>query len=191
MEIPDLDYYIKLWRDYCIKTGIGDIYLVCAKTFGIKVEKFINIFDAFVEFPPHDIHTEKKVDYSLLLNKNFKGTIYNIKDYIEHIETKYKYPLFKCAFPSWDNSPRVGSNAKIFSDASPETFEIWLKKIIDFTIKEHDIENRFFFINAWNEWGEGAHLEPDRKYGYSYLNILRNCIEEKSNEKYINYHSLS
>ncbi|MBQ9198795.1 MAG: glycoside hydrolase family 99-like domain-containing protein [Lachnospiraceae bacterium] len=49
MEIPDLDYYIKLWRDYCIKTGIGDIYLVCAKTFGIKVEKFINIFDAFVE----------------------------------------------------------------------------------------------------------------------------------------------
>ena len=94
------------------------------------------------------------------------------------MNNKVDYPLFRCAFPSWDNTARTSARAKIFSDATPVTFEMWLKKIIRFTIETHTPENRYFFINAWNEWGEGAHLEPDRKYGFAYLETLRQCLEE-------------
>lgn len=178
LEIPNLDYCINLWREYCLKSGIGEIYLICAKTFGLNDINIINKFDACVEFPPHDIYLTNKIDYSLLTNRHFEGTMYHIKDYITTMNTNYPYPLFRCAFPSWDNSARTGKRAKIFTDASPETFKMWLKKIIPFTIETHSCDARYFFINAWNEWGEGAHLEPDRKYGYAYLDILRQCIEE-------------
>ena len=171
---------IEYWRKYCRNKGIGDIFLVCAQTFNL--ENHINIikqFDACVEFPPHAIHLKNKIDYSILANTNFRGKIYHIKDYIDTIESQSSYPLFRCAFPSWDNTSRVMHNAKIFSDASPETFRIWIDKIIQYTIEEHFPEKRFFFINAWNEWGEGAHLEPDRKDGYAFLDVLRNSLNQE------------
>lgn len=176
--IPDLDNCIQLWREFCLHAGIGDIFLVCAKTFGLDDINIINKFDACVEFPPHDIRLENKIDYSLLTNKDFNGTIYHIYDYITTMNNEVNYPLFRCAFPSWDNTARTSARAKIFSDANPVTFEMWLKKIIRFTIELHTSEHRYFFINAWNEWGEGAHLEPDRKYGFAYLEKLRQCLEE-------------
>lgn len=175
--ITNLEATLDYWRKYCIHNGIGDIFLVCAQTF--EVEKNIDIikhFDACVEFPPHAIHLKNKVDYSNLTNTNFQGKIYHIQDYIDTLENKTTYPLYRCAFPSWDNTSRVKQNAKIFSDASPNTFRLWLDKIIQYTIENYIPDMRFFFINAWNEWGEGAHLEPDQKYGYAYLDTLRNCL---------------
>lgn len=179
LEIPNLDEYIKLWRNLYSELGLGELFLVCAKTFGLDNIDIIKKFDACVEFPPHGIHIGKKIDYSLLTNKFFEGSIYQIKEYIDNLDENYTYNLFKCAFPSWDNTARVGKKAKIFSDASPETFKLWLNKIINYTIKSKEKDKRYFFINAWNEWGEGAHLEPDRKFGYAYLDVLRKCIEEK------------
>lgn len=175
LEIPNLDYCISVWRAYCQKVGIGDIFLVCAKTFGLKDLNIIEKFDACVEFPPHAIQLQSQVDYSLLINKHFEGKIYCIKNYISTISDNEDYLTFRCAFPSWDNTARTTSRAKIFSDATPETFKLWLQKIINYTQK-YPKDRRFMFINAWNEWGEGAHLEPDRKYGYAYLEVLRQCL---------------
>lgn len=178
LEIPHLDYCINLWREYCQKVGIGDIFLVCAKTFGLQDIDIISKFDACVEFPPHAMHLPPQIDYSILTNKDFEGKIYHIKDYITTITDNADYLLFRCAFPSWDNTPRTANKAKIFSDATPETFKCWLQKIIKYTQK-YPLDKRYLFINAWNEWGEGAHLEPDRKYGYAYLDVLRQCLAEE------------
>ena len=175
--IDNLEYCLEYWKNYCRQNGFGEVFLICAKTFGLNDPYVINMFDACVEFPPHDIHTKLKIDYSKLTNPDYFGSIYHIMDYINNIPEDVPYRIFRCAFPSWDNTARVGRKSKIFSDASPDTFEIWLQKIINDTIKNHSPEARFFFINAWNEWGEGAHLEPDRKYGYAYLECLRKCIE--------------
>lgn len=176
-EIKHLEYYINFWRNYCVQQGIGEIFLICAKTFGLNVTNIIKLFDASVEFPPHEIHIQSRIDNVTLTNINFSGSIYHINDHIKHLPEDVSHSLFRCAFPSWDNTARVNGKAKIFADATPDTFEVWLRKIIDYTIKNHTINSRFFFINAWNEWGEGAHLEPDRKYGYAYLERLRKCIE--------------
>lgn len=175
--INNLEYHLEYWRNYCIKNGFGEIFLICAKTFDLKDLNIINLFDACVEFPPHDIHTKLKIDRSQLTNPDFCGSIYHIADYLKGIPEAVPYHIFRCAFPSWDNTARVGRNGKIFADSSPDTFEIWLQKIINDTIKNCPSDARFFFVNAWNEWGEGAHLEPDRKYGYAYLERLLKCVE--------------
>lgn len=176
-EIDNIESNINFWRDYCLSHGIGEIFLICAKTFGLKDPQIIKLFDACVEFPPHEIRLKSKVAHVALSNPDFCGSIYFINDYIKRLPEDVSYPLFRCAFPSWDNTARVNNRGKIFADASPSTFEIWVKKIIEYTIKNHSFDSRIFFINAWNEWGEGAHLEPDRKYGYAYLECLQKCIE--------------
>lgn len=175
--ISNLEFCIDYWRNYCIQNGFGNVFLICAKTFGLNDPNIINMFDACVEFPPHDIHSKPRIDHSKLTNPDFCGSIYHIIDYLREIPEDVPYRIFRCTFPSWDNTARVGKRGKIFADASPDTFEVWLQKIISDTIKNNSPETRYFFINAWNEWGEGAHLEPDRKYGYAYLECLLKCIE--------------
>jgi len=78
------------------------------------------------------------------------------------------------AFSSWDNTPRMGRNGTVFAGASPEKFRTYFSKQID-RIQKHDIP-QFIFVNAWNEWGEGAHLEPDKKNGYGYLEGIRSVM---------------
>ena len=76
----------------------------------------------------------------------------------------------------WDNSPRKGKDGAIFKDYSPEKFYILNKILVEWTINEYNETNMFFFINAWNEWGEGSYLEPDEKYGYASINALSKAL---------------
>ena len=79
----------------------------------------------------------------------------------------------------FDNSPRIKNSPNIFEYYSPEQFYLINKKIIEWTREHYSIKNRFIFINAWNEWGEGAYLEPDEKYGYASINSLSKALFNK------------
>lgn len=78
--------------------------------------------------------------------------------------------------PSWDNTPRRGINAMIFSGSTPEKFKKYLK--IQLKRAKSVYRQEMLFINAWNEWAEGAHLEPDEKYGYAYLEAIKEARKE-------------
>ena len=43
-------------------------------------------------------------------------------------------------------------------------------------VKKVKDNSEFLFINAWNEWGEGAHLEPDENNRFGYLENLREAL---------------
>lgn len=78
--------------------------------------------------------------------------------------------MFRGVFPSWDNSARRGAIGTVILNGTPENYEYWLSSAIDRTIEERPgSDDRIVFINAWNEWAEGCHLEPDRKYGHAFL----------------------
>ena len=66
----------------------------------------------------------------------------------------------------------------IFDGATPALYNKWLKDIIAESYNRDDLDDNLIFINAWNEWGEGAYLEPDKYYGYAYLNATKEAIEE-------------
>jgi len=72
------------------------------------------------------------------------------------------------AFVDWDNSPRRGASGTIFSGGSPEVFSCHLSKLYS----QESGKGGFIFINAWNEWAEGAYLEPDSHYGLGYLEAV-------------------
>ena len=80
------------------------------------------------------------------------------------------------AFPAWDNTPRRGNNSRLFYKASPKKFEYYFKKRVETAIKHYDVD--YIFINAWNEWGEGAHLEPDEYNRFGYLEAIKKATEK-------------
>jgi hypothetical protein len=78
------------------------------------------------------------------------------------------YPTYETVFPGWDNTPRRQEAGWILHDATPELYERWLAKAVQ-TARARPEAERLVFINAWNEWGESAYLEPDSTYGRAFL----------------------
>jgi lipopolysaccharide biosynthesis protein len=102
----------------------------------------------------------------------------------EYVEKKYwektfDFKLFHGVFPSWDSTARKAySEGSVFHGLSPEKYRDWLSSCIQLTKSNHHSSERFVFINAWNEWAEGAHLEPDQRYGYAYLQATKEAVEK-------------
>ena len=84
------------------------------------------------------------------------------------------------AFVGWDNSPRRGKEGFIVSGYNSEKFKEYLTYKIKKTRHEY-AQSDFMFMFAWNEWGEGAYLEPDEENGYQYLEALKKAIEIGNN----------
>jgi hypothetical protein len=80
-----------------------------------------------------------------------------------------QYTLYPCVTPGFDNSPRrPGRGATIIRGSTPELYESWLRAVLARFPPRSPDEN-LVFVNAWNEWGEGNHLEPCRRWGTRYL----------------------
>lgn len=141
--------------------------------------------DSLLEFFPQGIfmHDMKQLKPTIM-NKKFKGQCLDMHDFITN--KKYIYNsslnLFKCAFPHWDNTSRKCYNGADIYQNTPNDYKTWLKDIINWTKNNHKVDDQFVFINAWNEWAEGAHLEPDKKYGYAYLQATKEALEETHEE---------
>lgn len=83
-------------------------------------------------------------------------------------------------FPAWDNSPRKGKNSRVIRNTSPEKFYKYLIKIGKL---KRDDSLDILLLNAWNEWGEGAILEPTEEYGYDYLKAVLKAKEGLRDEQ--------
>ena len=173
-KMPDSNKTLEVWREYCRDVGIGDIHLCAALTHGNEDYKKYG-FDSGVEFPPHNLkiaNRANKVDFY----NSFKGIVFDYTDIIKYsLDKDYgDQNIFYSVFPSWDNTARRNENALIVTNSCHNNYEFWLNGVKDKTTKNYPDEQRFIFINAWNEWAEGCHLEPDRKYQHQYLESTLN-----------------
>ena len=168
---------VKIWREYVKEEGFDDLYLMYTKM-GCCFKDLSKVgFDASIEFPPNCTKAvaQKKLK---IINPNYEGEIFNLhKTVIETNKIKSEDNTYKTVFPSWDNTARKKNNAHIFYNSSPEFYKKWLYNSIKETDELHP-ESKLVFINAWNEWAEGAHLEPDRKYGFAYLEATLDALLE-------------
>jgi len=176
--IPDIVETVKMWRKNIKKAGFPGIYLVAAQSFGFTDPLAIN-FDAAVEFPPHSFggtEISKKQDD---LVSGFSGAIYSYYDALVRGEyakvTPEEYPLFFTSTMGWDNTARMGDRGNVYHEFSLRLFKRWNIFNILRTLSDHrsSPDERLIFVNAWNEWAEGTYLEPDRKFGFGYLEALR------------------
>ena len=83
------------------------------------------------------------------------------------------------AFVDWDNTPRHGDRGRVYVGARPEKLEKYMYKLIYKAKNEYHTD--LIFIDAWNEWAEGAYLEPDERYGTGYLEAIKKALE-RANE---------
>jgi hypothetical protein len=181
-KLPALNA-VQKWRNYWKEQGNGELYVVAARTFGFIDPRPFG-FDAAVEFPPHNVLIKNATYDVKFLNPRFLGEVYDYGKFVERQVSlrrrKHPFDLFHTVFPSWDNEPRRAGRGRIFAFSTPELYAQWLRLACERTIAELDIDKRFVFINAWNEWAEGAYLEPDRKYGRSYLQATAAVLKSLS-----------
>lgn len=168
------------WRDIAKKNGIGDLYIIAVKENTADLDLIGLGFDAISEFHPGTIYRYCKdiTDKINFIRDDFSGQILDYKDIVENKKYfKYQSPkLYRSIMPMWDNTARRNNKGMIFENSSPELYSIWLEDILEESLNK-DLDEPVVFINAWNEWGEGAYMEPDKKYGYAYLEKTKNALE--------------
>jgi lipopolysaccharide biosynthesis protein len=197
--LPDPKNTLRVWREEAKKVGV-DLYLCRFETFGNEGPEFLaDGFDAGIEFQPHKtlvfLNRKKqhvittrlgaKINFKLQkLGMGFKqeeGN--NILDYSEFVKisteismTEEKYKKYPCVMPGFDNTARKKKNYVVLKDSSPETFEAWCKSELS-RFNPFSKEENLFFINAWNEWAEGNHMEPCMKWNKRYLEAFKKALE--------------
>jgi GT2 family glycosyltransferase len=177
---PDFARTAATWRELCRAEGIGEIYLAMVESFDQAVSATSPAAfgcDAAVQFPPHG-NAVRREGPGRVPSAHFNGAVF---DYEASLLNHLRQPLpaaprFSAVMPSWDNTARRMGQAAIFDGASPGAFQGWLEAAIRQTREHNSGEERIVFINAWNEWAEGAHLEPDRVFGHGYLEAVRNAL---------------
>lgn len=171
--LPEPRRTAEVWRKAAVEAGIGDLYLVQVESFSITGDPGLNGFDAAVEFPGH--HLPKSVMTALEDPGEFRGKVFDYVTYARYMANRPAPPWvrFRAVMPSWDNTPRRGERAGLFIGSSPARYGAWLRRALARTRLERAGDERLVFINAWNEWGEGCHLEPDQKYGRGFLEATR------------------
>lgn len=172
-HLPDARAWVEAWRSEAQAIGLGELHLVCALTHGNwSYGKYG--FDAGVEFPPHGVSREISEHTSRLgFFSKFRGILPDFKDIADFYLSRDRADeqnVHRTVYPSWDNTARRKENALVTLNSTPENYEYWLHLAIEATRKETDGRDGLVFINAWNEWAEGCHLEPDHRYGSGFLN---------------------
>ncbi len=181
---PDIRRTIEIWRENCRANGIGEIYLITVKSFELAqnlVDPSGHGFDATIEFPPHNFMRSVSAPTNIL-NREFTGAVgdyaENIVGYLSGKGVEPGPHNHLTVFPRWDNTPRRQHAPFIFENSSPGAYQFWLEKSLETTRQFKFGDERLVFINAWNEWAEGNHLEPDKKFGHRYLEATRNAVEK-------------
>ena len=174
------------WREWCRHNGIGEIYLAYTQSFE-TVDPAHYGFDAAIEFPPNNSSPPDISKSVYKLDKTSGCVIYDWRIFVER-SRNYKnpgYKLFRSVCPSWDNTARRKQQGTIFLNSTPALYKEWLINAIRDTHRNNkDKDDHLVFVNAWNEWAEGAHLEPDARYGYAWLQATRDALikAKSSNE---------
>lgn len=180
-QIPEIHKVFAAWRERARAVGLGEILIWTCQTANNTAER-LNIcdcIDAEVEFPPHNMWH----DIIAVKGLNLYGRAANIFNYrklvrlLEHKKPgKEKVPLHRTCMMGWDNAARRSKMWTTFYAYSTRSFYRWMRLIIKDARQKFSPDERFIFINAWNEWAEGTYLEPDRKYGYANINMASRAL---------------
>lgn len=178
--LPDAKQTAMRWRKYCQEIGIGEIHLCLTTSFCQRDPADIG-FDAIVEFAPNNSAPLSITEKARKLNPEFSGNVFDWRSLVKR-SRKYSsvpYRIYRGVNPGWDNTPRKPECGNIFLHASPRGYEEWLGNAVRDTVRRiPDPDERLVFVNAWNEWAEGAYLEPGARLGYAYLSATRRALKK-------------
>ena len=174
----DIDRMVEYWNELAKENGFDGMHVAYNNTIRTRLEfvkglNYYNYQPTYVNFGPgNPINFLKKK----LFGKDKKIREYDWvwKKIIRSIKRNNGKHVFDGLIAMYDDSPRRGEKAMVFVNASPEKLEKYLSKALKITSKQG---KEYVFLTAWNEWGEGAYLEPDETYGYQYLEAVKRAVD--------------
>ncbi len=175
--LPDARATAQRWRRWCRDNGIGEIHLAYVQGFERPDPRDID-FDAAVEFPPNMSNPRPLTAEQFLINPEFAGDVRDWRELAAEIGARPlpAYPLYPGVNPGWDNEARRSGKGRVYLHASPRGYRDWLSRTVHERLAPVAEDRRLVFINAWNEWAEGAVLEPDVRLGHAYLEATRQAL---------------
>lgn len=186
--LPNICRTADIWRTVAIKAGIGDLFLARVEALHWGVEPASIGFDAAIEFAP-DWRILRRIRFGplkrILMKTGYSPAFYSknrFADYndlarnmLEKHEPEFRY--YRCVTPGWDNSARRKTRATVFINSTPYVYGEWLRKTLLIEQRsQKPNDEKLVFVNAWNEWAEGNHLEPDQRWGLAYLESHKSAV---------------
>jgi Glycosyltransferase WbsX len=170
--MPDSAATIERWREVWRAEGIDDVHIVKFDTHGDTSDPGRFGADSAAQFVPHGVaQTALPIRPA---GADEGNVILDYEDVVQHYVDAEQpgWRRHECVVPGWDNSPRRGDGRSLLlHNSTPELFEEWLG-----TVHRRTAADGMVLINAWNEWAEGAHLEPDLRHGDSYLKATARAV---------------
>ncbi|MEO8748002.1 MAG: glycoside hydrolase family 99-like domain-containing protein, partial [Rhodanobacter sp.] len=175
--LPDAAATAARWRAWCRTHGLGELHLAYVQSFD-RMDPCSIGFDAAIAFPPNNTSLSPITARHSLLNPDFRGDIYDWRELARQAMTATEpaYPQYPCVNPGWDNEPRRSGRGRIFAHASPRGYRDWLQHALIASARRFP-RQPLVFVNAWNEWAEGAVLEPDTRLGHAWLDATRQALQ--------------
>ncbi|MBN8920081.1 MAG: glycoside hydrolase family 99-like domain-containing protein, partial [Rhizobiales bacterium] len=177
--VPDAKRYLaRLRKMIGAELGVEPLIFM-AQGFGDEDPRVFAL-DGAIEFPPHKIG--EKVEpinaHCKFYDDAFRGQVYAYDHFVEQARAcpKPPYPLIRTVFPSWDNESRRPGFGMTVTGSSPAKYRRWLTDAVRYAKRNPIGGQSVVAINAWNEWCEGAYLEPDMHYGAAYLEETKRVI---------------
>jgi lipopolysaccharide biosynthesis protein len=202
--ITNLESYLAIFRREAAKAGL-DLYLCRVEAADrFRTQPGAAFFDSAIEFQPQSEMLYAFIDH-VLQEKTLTGKLRRLshkaarrlgqaewaerddhkrryyldyQEYVDYLLTHYRYPEYKRfpgLTPMWDNTARRGERAFLLKNSAPGKYEQWLSHHVE-NFQPPSTEENLIFINAWNEWAEGNHLEPCRRWGRAYLEATRRSL---------------
>jgi len=181
--IPECKRCMDSMREVLREQGVGEVEIVAVWFYGVKYDAALYGVDGFSEFPPHRLDfLGARRDILPMLDEGFSGNIYNyeamVDAKIEQIKSSVSCDMELGVMCGWDNSARRQFKSDIFHGSTPVIFRKWFEAAYQGSLnRKLPTKKPILFINAWNEWAEGAYLEPDVKYGTAYLEAIDSVIK--------------
>jgi hypothetical protein len=186
-NIPDCKEVLKFWRKRAIEAGLEGLYIVSDAT-KPKDSREHGLDGALVSRHRHISNKKPVTDGEFIkwlrkLNKDF-GTplkfispkpiqLYRYKEAMKYMFIEqYDNNEFPNIVPNWDTTPRLGYDAVIFENATPELFREHVRQAMS-KVAHHTEGHKIVFLRSWNEWAEGNYIEPDKMYGRAKLEVLQ------------------
>jgi len=178
-HIPDAASAIRRWRSIFSDRYRMSPLIFMAQGFGDTDPGEYGL-DGAIEFPPHKL-TEDLAPINGELDwydKAYRGHVFSYDALADRSlsEGPVDFPLIKTAAPSWDNEARRPGRGMLFHGSTPQKFEDWMSRLVSRAKANPVFGEPIVCVNAWNEWAEGAVLEPDVHHGAAYLNALSRAI---------------
>ena len=193
--LPEPARTAETWRNIALNAGIGELFLARVESVSYDVDPASIGFDAAVEFAP-DWRAVRRKEVGRVRRALSKLGMFP-RGYLEHRIAEYgdlvermlgkpepAYRRYRCVTPGFDNSARRKTDATIFMNSTPTAYGDWLRQVLLAELRAQRPSNeKLVFVNAWNEWAEGNHLEPDQRWGRAYLEATLRAIDEAGGER--------